>query len=202
MHSHCSCTWQVSLLPIGKLPESKDVRKYLKPLTLTTKVLLQFLLHFSADHCYHFKNLSYANRKISYVTLYGSGLCDSQLPQGCYRFVGAADTKMPTTRVTVYRCGADWSGWLADAHPTVEDGKVKTKVCFSYRSTGCKYVITISVVDHTSSTNFTHLLVTHPTVVQTKWKAKKKSVNKRTHKLIPRYTYFRDFVKPSFYGYH
>ena len=147
MHSHCSCTWQVSLLPIGKLPESKDVRKYLKPLTLTTKVLLQFLLHFAADHCYHFKNLSYANRKISYVTPYGSGLCDSQLPQGCYRFVGAADTKMPTTRVTAYRCGADWSGWLADAHPTVEDGKVKTKVCFSYRCTGCKYVITISVIN-------------------------------------------------------
>ena len=86
---------------------------------------MQFLLHFAADHCYHYKNLSYANRKISYVTPYGSELCDSQLPKGWYRFVGAARTKMPTTRVPAYRCGTDWSGWLVDAHPTVEDGKVK-----------------------------------------------------------------------------
>ena len=39
-----------------------------------------------------------------------------------YRFVGTAGTKMPTTRVPAYRCG---SGWLDDAHPTVEDGKLK-----------------------------------------------------------------------------
>ncbi|CAH3159148.1 unnamed protein product [Pocillopora meandrina] len=35
-----------------------------------------------ADQCYHYKNLSYANRKISYVTPYGSELCESQLPKG------------------------------------------------------------------------------------------------------------------------
>ena len=44
---------------------------------------------------------------------------------------------MPTTRVPAYRCGAYWSGWLDGAHPTVEDGKVRRKVCFSDRSTGC-----------------------------------------------------------------
>ena len=42
---------------------------------------------------------------------------------------------MPTTRVPAYRCGGDWSGWLDDTHPTVEDGKVKRMVCFSDRST-------------------------------------------------------------------
>ena len=30
----------------------------------------------------------------------------------------------------------------------------------------------LKLVDHTSSTNFTHLLVTHATVVQTEWEAK------------------------------
>ena len=45
-----------------------------------TEVLWQFLLHFAADHYYHYKNLSYGNRKISYVTPYGSELFDSQLP--------------------------------------------------------------------------------------------------------------------------
>ena len=62
--------------------------------------------------------------------------------------MGAAGTKTPTTRVPAYRCGADWSGWLDDAHPAVEDGKVKRKVCFRDRSTGCKNVITISVKNY------------------------------------------------------
>ena len=52
--------------------------------------------------------------------------------------MGAAGTKMPTTRVPAYRCGADWSGWLDGAHPTVGDGEVSKKVCFSDRDTGCK----------------------------------------------------------------
>ena len=110
-----------------------------------TKLLLQLLLPFAVDLCYHYKNLSDAHRKISYVPRYGSELCDSQLPQGWYRLVGAAGTKMLTTRVSAYRCGADWSGWLDDAHPTEEDGKVERKVCFRDRSNGCKYAIKISV---------------------------------------------------------
>ena len=100
---------------------------------------MQLLFHFVADPCYRYKNLSDAARKISYVTAYGSELCDNQLPVGWYRFVGAAGTKMPTTHVPAYRCGAEWSGWLFDAHPTVEDGEVHRRVCFSDRSTGCKH---------------------------------------------------------------
>ena len=72
-------------------------------------------------------------------------MCDDLLPEGWYRFVGAAGTKMPTTRVPAFRCGADWPGWLSAAHPTVEDGEVFRKVCFSDRSTGCRYVTGISV---------------------------------------------------------
>ena len=96
------------------------------------------MFHFVADPCYHYKNLSDANRKISYVTPYDSVVCDNQLSEGWYRLAGAAGTKMPTTRVPAYRCGTEWSGWLITAHPTMEDGKVKRKVCFSDRSTGCK----------------------------------------------------------------
>ena len=98
---------------------------------------MQLLFHFVADPCYHYKNLSNAARKISYVTPYDSELCDIQLPSGWYRFVGAAGTKMPTTRVPAYRCGTVWSGWLESAHPTVEDGEVPRMVCFSSRA-GCK----------------------------------------------------------------
>ena len=70
--------------------------------------------------------------------MHGPSLCDDLLPEGWYRFVGAAGTKMPTTRVPANRCGTVWSGWLDGAHPTVEDGEVSRKVCFSDRSTGCK----------------------------------------------------------------
>ena len=101
--------------------------------------MLYLLFHFVADPCYHYKNLSDSNRKKSYPTYSGSELCDNQLPEVWYRFVGAAGTKMPTTRVPAYRCGADWSGWLDGAHPTVEDGEVLRKVCFSDRLSGCRY---------------------------------------------------------------
>ena len=100
---------------------------------------MQLLFHFVADPCYHYKNLSEANRKMSYSTPQGLALCDSVLLVGWYRFVGAAGTKMPTTRVPAFRCGTVWSGWLITAHPTVEDGEVPRRVCFSDRSTGCKY---------------------------------------------------------------
>ena len=95
--------------------------------------------HFAADPCYHYENLSEANRKIDYFTPPGSELCDYKLPEGWYRFVGAAGTKMPTTRVPLFRCGTKWSGWLDGAHPTVEGDEVGRKVCFSDRSTGCEY---------------------------------------------------------------
>ena len=106
---------------------------------------MQLLFHFVADPCYHYKNLSDANRKISYATPIGRELCDTHLPLGWYRFVGAAGTKMPTKRVPAFRCGTDWSGWLDGAHPTVEDGEVERTVCFSDRSSGCKGTILIYV---------------------------------------------------------
>ena len=87
-----------------------------------------------------YKKLSDANRRSSYPTPpSGPVLCDGQLPEEWYRFVRAAGTKMPTTRVPAFRCGTDWSGWLDGAHPTVEDGEVSRKVCFSDRLYGCRY---------------------------------------------------------------
>ena len=106
---------------------------------------MQISFHFAADPCFHYKNLSDANRKITYVTPDGSELCDNRLSEEWYRFVGAAGTKMPTTRVPAYRCGTDWSGWLMNAHPTVEDGEVQRTVCFSDRPSGCKYSTKIFV---------------------------------------------------------
>ena len=87
-----------------------------------------------------YKKLSDANGRSSYPTPpSGPALCDDQLPEEWYRFVRAAGTKMPTTRVPAFRCGTDWSGWLDGAHPTVEDGEVRKKVCLSDHLSGCRY---------------------------------------------------------------
>ena len=100
---------------------------------------MQFSFHFAVDPCYHYSNLSEANRNKDYRTpQFGPAFCDDQLFAEWYRFVGDAGTKMPTTRVSALRCGTDWSGWLNGAHPTLEDGEVYRKVCFSDRSAGCK----------------------------------------------------------------
>ena len=60
-----------------------------------------------ADPCYKYQNLSEADRKISYLTPINLELCDNLLTEGWYRFVGAAETKMLTTRVPAVQ-----SGWL------------------------------------------------------------------------------------------
>ena len=57
----------------------------------------------------------------------GPVLGDNQLLEGWFRFVGAAVTRMPRTRVPAYRCGTDWSRWLDGAHPTVEDDEVRKR---------------------------------------------------------------------------
>ena len=89
--------------------------------------------------------------------------------------MGAAGTKMPTTRVPAYRCGTDWSGWLDGAHPTVQDGEVQMKVSLSNRLSElpvCKYSTTIFVKNCGSYFIFTtHLVVIHATVVQTECEA-------------------------------
>ena len=107
--------------------------------------LSQLLFNFLADPCHNYHNISDANRKSSYATPQYVSLCDDQPFEGWYRFVGAAGTKMPTERVSAFRCGTDWSGWLDDVHPTVEDGEVHKKVCFSDRSSGCEADTQISV---------------------------------------------------------
>ena len=102
-------------------------------------------INFPADGCYNYSVLNDSQRKSSYITPDGDAKCDSSLAEGWYRFEGAAGTKMPTTRVQAFRCDADWSGWLKDAEPTVEDGEVNRLVCFSDRTTSCKYTINILV---------------------------------------------------------
>ena len=110
----------------------KNKNKKIKRFILINTIALQILFYFMADLCISYNELNDSNRKSSYETPpYGPLLCDDKLPEGWYRFVGAAGAKMATTKVDRFHCGTAFPGWLNDAHPTLEEGKASRKVCFS-----------------------------------------------------------------------
>ena len=49
-----------------------------------------------------------------------------------YRFSGAAGNQMAESCVDNNRCGTYYPGWLSGSHPTVNEGAVQRRVCFSY----------------------------------------------------------------------
>nr|XP_058971158.1 uromodulin-like isoform X3 [Pocillopora verrucosa] len=105
----------------------------------------------TADPCYNYRNLSDADRKSTYNTPYGGEKCDDESSSiifgEWYRFVGDAGTKMPTQCVPDNRCGAVFSGWLKGGHPTLADGEVSSKVCFTRGGDCCKKSRDIKVKD-------------------------------------------------------
>ena len=131
-------------------------------------------------------------------------MCEDRLLKGWYRFVGAAGTKMPATRVPAYRCGTVWSGWLNGAHPTVEDGEVSRRVCFSSRYTGCKNSICIIVKN--CGSYFIYQLLPPPRCLSrycgTAWMWSKYTLrSKKTHKSLRSYKCIRflcDLVNLSY----
>ena len=72
--------------------------------------------------------------------------CDQDL-LGWYRFGGGAGTKIPTSCVSPYACGSHATGWMSGAHPTVADGKVTRKVCYSWSTNCCTWSNNIEVVN-------------------------------------------------------
>ena len=98
------------------------------------------IINFSADDCSSYSTLSDADRKRTHVTPQNSeGVCDDWLPEGWYRFVGAAGTKMPTTPVHRFRCNTAFPGWLKGAEPTVANVEVSRLVCFTRGTDNCAF---------------------------------------------------------------
>ena len=54
---------------------------------------------------------------------------------------------MPTQCVKGNRCGAAFPGWLNGGHPTLADGEVLSKVCFTRSGNCCWKSINIKVKD-------------------------------------------------------
>ena len=64
---------------------------------------------------------------------------------GWYRFEGSAGDQLPDRCVLMWRWGTKHTGWLNGTHPTVAEGVVKRKVCFSGQTSCCErsYIIKV-----------------------------------------------------------
>ena len=70
---------------------------------------------------------------------------DEDLVTGWYRFQGAAGDRMPDKYVLRYRCGTESPGWLNGVHPTVAEGVVTRKVCYTDGRDYCSWSNIIKV---------------------------------------------------------
>ena len=104
----------------------------------------QFLLlidNFFSE-CQNYQSFSAADRKITY-TIY-LAYCDRSLTKRWYRFEGAAGSRMPTSCTPGNRCGTHATSWLTNGHPSVADGRMSKRICFSY-SGSCCYALTRNI---------------------------------------------------------
>ncbi|XP_044173286.1 uncharacterized protein LOC114975057 isoform X6 [Acropora millepora] len=85
-----------------------------------------------SDECSNYIFLNESNRAMTYAGRSLGNLSDSKL-SGWYRFSGGAGTQMAEACPKMYSCNTNSSGWLHGTHPTVAEGIVKRKVCFSQR---------------------------------------------------------------------
>ena len=72
-------------------------------------------------------------------------LDDNILAPGWYRFHGAAGDGMADECVLPNHCGTFYPGWLDGAHPTVAEGVVTRKLCFSKTDHCCWWSNNIKV---------------------------------------------------------
>ena len=80
--------------------------------------------------CSNYTFLNESNRAMTYADKSLGNLTDSKL-SGWYRFSGGAGTQMAEACPKMYSCSTNSSGWLNGTHPTVAEGIVQRKVCFS-----------------------------------------------------------------------
>ena len=94
--------------------------------------------------CQNYQVLADASRNVNHGA--NPLLCDNHLTPNWYRFQGAAGVKMLSSCPQKSRCGTHATGWLSGDHPSVEEGKVTRKVCFSW-SNCCTWSIDIQVMN-------------------------------------------------------
>ncbi|KAK3743616.1 hypothetical protein QZH41_017690 [Actinostola sp. cb2023] len=82
----------------------------------------------SGPECSSYTTITDETRNINY----GFGTkCDTKIVKQWYRFSDAAGVRMPTTCVPEHHCGTVAPGWLTEPHPTIQQGIVSRKICFT-----------------------------------------------------------------------
>ena len=94
--------------------------------------------------CSNYQFLNDCSRAVTYQRVF-SYCNDTTKLLGWYRFGGEAGTRMADTCVKQRHCGAWNPGWLSGEHPSVSDGAVMRKVCFTGYRGCCQYSTFISV---------------------------------------------------------
>ena len=97
------------------------------------------------SECNQYKILNDSDRHIDFGR--GNRTCDRNVTEDWYRFSAGAGTRIATKCISKgQRCGTDLPGWMDHgAHPTVDEGVVSRKVCFSGYQNCCYRHIMINV---------------------------------------------------------
>ena len=112
-----------------KIPHKKEYNFVITPTNWCC-----FLLE--VDGCTNYKVLSEADRAQGNAEP-PHNKSDRGLVTGWYRFQGAAGDRMPDKCVLRNRCGTVHPRWLNGSHPTVAEGVVTRKVCYTKYSDCC-----------------------------------------------------------------
>ena len=102
-------------------------------------------LCFFFSECSNYKFLNDSSRAVTYNHSVLMHCNDSINLLGWYRFGGEAGTQMADNCVKISHCGSWYPGSLSGGHPSVSDGAVMRKVCFTGYSGCCQYSTFISV---------------------------------------------------------
>ena len=97
------------------------------------------------SECLNYEFLNESSRAVIYNQTVSANCNDTTKLLGWYRFGGEAGTQMADTCVKQYHCGTTYPGWLSGGHPSVSDGAVLRKVCFTGYWGCCQYSTFISV---------------------------------------------------------
>ena len=93
----------------------------------------------TVDGCNSYTVLSEADRAQGHIVVNASNYrCDrNDLVPGWYRFQGAAGDRMADKCVPENHCGSRTPGWLSGPHPSITEGMVARKACFSSSYSCC-----------------------------------------------------------------
>ena len=98
------------------------------------------------DGCKNYTVLSEVDRAQGHIVINASNYRrDRDLVPGWYRFQGDAGDRMADKCVPVRHCGTYAPGWLSGAHPTIAEGVVTRRVCFSWSYICCDWYENIRV---------------------------------------------------------